>query len=73
VDVKDDGLSLRGRPHMVSAVLETHHDHRLAMSFALLSLLDASLVVDSPEVVSKSWPHYFVDMADILGPVVIEN
>lgn len=73
VDVKDDGLSLRGRPHMVSAVLETHHDHRLAMSFALLSLLDASLVVDSPEVVRKSWPHYFVDMADILGPVVIEN
>jgi 3-phosphoshikimate 1-carboxyvinyltransferase len=73
VDVTDDGLSLRGRPHMTSAVLGTHHDHRLAMSFALLSLLDASILVDSPEVVSKSWPHYFVDMADILGPVAIEN
>jgi 3-phosphoshikimate 1-carboxyvinyltransferase len=73
VEVTDDGLSLRGRPQMTSAVLGTHHDHRLAMSFALLSLLDASILVESPEVVSKSWPQYFVDMADILGPVAIEN
>jgi 3-phosphoshikimate 1-carboxyvinyltransferase len=73
VDVKDDGLLLRGRPHMTSAVLGTHHDHRLAMSFALLALLDSSIQVDAPEVVSKSWPQYFVDMADILGPVKFEN
>jgi 3-phosphoshikimate 1-carboxyvinyltransferase len=73
VDVKDDGLVLRGRPHMSSAVLGTHHDHRLAMSFALLSLLDPSIQVDAPEVVSKSWPQYFDDMADILGPVKFEN
>lgn len=73
VDVTDDGLTLRGRPQLASAVLGTHHDHRLAMSFALLSLLDASILVESPEVVSKSWPQYFVDMADILGPVAIEN
>lgn len=73
VAVESDGLSLRGRPKFTSALLGTHHDHRLAMSFALLSLLDASILVDSPEVVSKSWPRYFVDMADILGPVHIEN
>jgi 3-phosphoshikimate 1-carboxyvinyltransferase len=73
VDVKDDGLLLRGRPHMTSAVLGTHHDHRLAMSFALLALLDSSIQVASPEVVSKSWPQYFVDMADILGPIKFEN
>ena len=73
VDVKDDGLSLRGRPKMASAVLQTHHDHRLAMSFALLSLLNDGILVKDPEVVSKSWPHYFSDMADILGPVDIEN
>ncbi|CAB4576317.1 unannotated protein [freshwater metagenome] len=73
VAVESDGLSLRGRPKFTSALLGTHHDHRLAMSFALLSLLDASILVDSPEVVSKSWPHYFEDMADILGPVHIEN
>jgi 3-phosphoshikimate 1-carboxyvinyltransferase len=73
VDVKDDGLSFRGRPKMASAVLQTHHDHRLAMSFALLSLLNDGILVKDPEVVSKSWPHYFSDMADILGPVDIEN
>jgi 3-phosphoshikimate 1-carboxyvinyltransferase len=73
VDVKDDGLLLRGRPHMTSAVLGTHHDHRLAMSFALLALLDSSIQIDATEVVSKSWPQYFVDMADILGPIKFEN
>lgn len=73
VEVESDGLSLRGRPHITSAILKTHHDHRLAMSFALLSLLDSSILVESPDVVSKSWPHYFEDMTDILGPVAIEN
>jgi 5-enolpyruvylshikimate-3-phosphate synthase len=43
------------------------------MSFALLSLVEPSVIVDSPEVVSKSWPGYFTDMADILGPVKFEN
>lgn len=73
IDVKDDGLVLGGRPHLTSAVLGTHHDHRLAMSFSLLTLLDPSIQVDAPEVVSKSWPKYFLDMADILGPVKFEN
>lgn len=73
VDVKEDGLLLRRRPHINSAILDTHHDHRLAMSFALLSLLDDSILVSSPDVVGKSWPNYFHDMVDILGPVHVEK
>jgi 3-phosphoshikimate 1-carboxyvinyltransferase len=73
VEVLQDGLALRGCPELTSAVMLTHHDHRLAMSFALLSLVAPSIVIDSPEVVSKSWPGFFSDMVNILGPVKIEK
>jgi 3-phosphoshikimate 1-carboxyvinyltransferase len=42
------------------ATLETHHDHRLAMAFALIQHEVDGVVVNNPEVVSKSWPNYFV-------------
>jgi len=73
VNVHDDGISVRRRTSTHPDVLLTHHDHRLAMSFALLSLLDSSICIDSPEVVSKSWPSYYTDMFDILGTVNFEN
>lgn len=41
------------------ATLATHHDHRLAMAFALLGLGASGIVVDEPEVVSKSWPGFW--------------
>ena len=41
------------------ATLETHHDHRLAMAFALIQREVSGVVVCNPEVVSKSWPGYF--------------
>jgi 3-phosphoshikimate 1-carboxyvinyltransferase len=54
----DDGMvilpgALRG------ASLETHQDHRQAMAFALLKREVDDVVVNNPEVVSKSWPNYF--------------
>ncbi len=73
VQVTDDGLRIEGAQAFSGAVLSTHHDHRLAMSFALLSLLTDGIVIDDPSVVSKSWPHYFDDMVDILGPVRVAN
>ena len=41
------------------ASLETHHDHRLAMAFALIQREVEGVVINNPEVVSKSWPNYF--------------
>lgn len=73
ITVTDDGLVIDGYGQKSSAVLHTHHDHRLAMSFALFALVDSSIQVGSPEVVSKSWPNYFKDMGDILGTVKVQN
>lgn len=46
-----------GRP--TAARVETHHDHRLAMSFALVGLAVDGVEIADPEVVAKSWPGFW--------------
>jgi len=50
-----------------AGVLDTHDDHRLAMSLALLGLCCDGVAVRNPEVVAKSWPDYWQAMASGLG------
>jgi 3-phosphoshikimate 1-carboxyvinyltransferase len=54
----EDGLVIQPAP-MHGAHLETHHDHRLAMSFAVLAGRVEGVSVDDPAVVSKSWPGFW--------------
>jgi len=61
IDATDnrDGIVVReSRPH--SATLRTHHDHRLAMSFALVGLAASGIAIENPDVVSKSWPDFWM-------------
>jgi len=54
----EDGLIIQ--PTALRGVhLETHHDHRLAMSFAVLAGRIAGISIDDPSVVSKSWPDFW--------------
>lgn len=53
-----DGLMIEPSP-LRGAHLGTHHDHRLAMSFAVLAGRVAGISVDDPTVVSKSWPEFW--------------
>jgi 3-phosphoshikimate 1-carboxyvinyltransferase len=50
------------------AVLDAHHDHRLAMSLALLGLRADGVFVAEPAVVAKSWPKYW-DAMSVLAEV----
>lgn len=45
--------------------INTHHDHRMAMSFAPL-MLKTKLSFDDETVVSKSYPNFFVHCNEIL-------
>jgi len=40
------------------ATIETYHDHRMAMAFAALGLIQKLNIIDE-EVVSKSFPNYW--------------
>jgi 3-phosphoshikimate 1-carboxyvinyltransferase len=56
--VEDDDLivtpgKLRG------AKVDSHGDHRIAMSLALVGLRQSGIEIAEPEVVQKTWPRYF--------------
>lgn len=67
VDETDDGLDIRPSRHRLrAATLATHHDHRLAMAFAVLGSVSGLEVAD-PEVVSKSWPAFWTMLDESFG------
>ena len=42
--------------------INTHQDHRVAMSIAPLSLIYDEIIINDSEVVSKSYPNYWKDL-----------
>jgi 3-phosphoshikimate 1-carboxyvinyltransferase len=43
----------------VSASIDTFHDHRIAMSFALAGLKTSGVAIQNPACVGKTYPHYW--------------
>ncbi|MDR0893909.1 MAG: 3-phosphoshikimate 1-carboxyvinyltransferase [Prevotellaceae bacterium] len=43
-------------------VIRTYHDHRMAMSFAPACLLLPSIIIEDPQVVTKSYPTFWKEM-----------
>jgi 3-phosphoshikimate 1-carboxyvinyltransferase len=72
VQVLKDGLRISPSAHRNIAAIDTHHDHRMAMSMALLGTRIPNLEIHDMEVVSKSWPEYWDAMSPLLSvsPVV---
>ncbi len=53
-----DFLTIQGgKPK--AAILDTHDDHRMAMSLALMSIKTEGIQIREPEVVAKSFPDYW--------------
>ncbi|MFZ9629249.1 MAG: 3-phosphoshikimate 1-carboxyvinyltransferase [Ilumatobacteraceae bacterium] len=55
---RPDGLVIHPGPTR-PATLGTHHDHRLAMAFALLGMGAGDIIIEDPDVVTKSWPGFW--------------
>jgi len=43
-------------------VIQTYHDHRMAMAFAPLAISLGKITIEDPGVVSKSYPGYWTDL-----------
>ncbi len=41
---------------------QTHNDHRMAMSLSVLSMIYESIILENPNVVSKSFPTYWENL-----------
>ena len=52
-----------GRCEPTFAPIDTYEDHRMAMAFAPLAVKFPGLRIRHPEVVSKSYPRYWDDLA----------
>ncbi len=42
--------------------IDTYEDHRMAMAFAPSALVLPNICINNPQVVSKSYPHYWEDL-----------
>ncbi len=66
--LRTDGASLEndGELHSVTEfpVLDTHGDHRLAMAFAAIAMWVEGVVIKDAEVVEKSYPKFWDDLAE---------
>jgi 3-phosphoshikimate 1-carboxyvinyltransferase len=49
-----------------SAVIDTYHDHRMAMAFAVAGAKLPGMTIDDPDVVNKSFPQFW-DTLEELG------
>lgn len=49
----------------VCPVIDTYEDHRMAMAFAPCALKLGEIRIDEPHVVSKSYPKYWEDLANV--------
>lgn len=65
----DGTLSILSYPHGTPAYdgrpILTYHDHRMAMAFAPAAAVTGTVSIDSPEVVSKSYPHFWRDLESL--------
>lgn len=46
-------------------IVSTYADHRIAMAFGVVSRCFRSLTVEAPEVVTKSYPRFWYDLASL--------
>lgn len=72
VTEREDGLEIEGSWVDRSEVpsdpvhVDTHGDHRVAMSLAICGLARPGVIVDSPEVVVKSFPSFWEKLDSLL-------
>jgi 3-phosphoshikimate 1-carboxyvinyltransferase len=65
VSVTDNSLTLESSGILHSNIkIQTYQDHRMAMAFAPLAL-KSTIIIEEPEVVSKSYPTYWDDLKKI--------
>ncbi len=67
VEMHGDGLTITPPAHVRPAAIETYHDHRMAMSFALAGLAVEGVLIRNADCVSKSFPRYFEALAHAMA------
>ena len=67
VDEFEDGLTIHPPEKILPAEIETYHDHRMAMSLALVGLVAAGVIIKDPACTAKTYPNYWDDLEGFCG------
>ena len=59
VEERPDGYTIYPLESIGPASIHTYHDHRVAMSFALIGLRAEGIVIEDPACVGKTFPGYW--------------
>jgi len=59
VEERPDGFTIYPAERIHPASINTYHDHRVAMSFALIGLRAEGIEIEDPECVGKTFPEYW--------------
>ena len=46
-------------------VIQTYHDHRMALAFAPAAMTHSQIIIDDPQVITKSYPRYWEDLKKV--------
>lgn len=66
VEERSDGLLIQPGWNTEPAVVETHNDHRIAMSFAIAGLARGNVTIANEQVVSKSYPRFWRTLDELI-------
>lgn len=73
IQVAEDTVTIHGIQELAGSVLESHADHRVAMACAAASLgARGESIINSSEVVSKSYPDFFHDLTRLGAQLRVE-
>jgi 3-phosphoshikimate 1-carboxyvinyltransferase len=62
-EIKDNTLEIRpDTPLKNDIIIKTYKDHRMAMAFAPLAIILDNIIIEDPDVVSKSYPDFWDDL-----------
>lgn len=68
-----DGMIITGSSNIKGGItLDSHNDHRIAMSIAIISTVcEKPLILTNADAINKSYPHFFEDFEKIGGQIDI--
>lgn len=63
ITLQDDLMMIEGGVKLKSAIVHSHHDHRIAMACAVAALqADGETIIEEAEAVNKSYPGFYEDL-----------
>lgn len=62
VSSDQDTITITPAQKLSPTPIDTYEDHRVAMAFGLLTLIEPGIQINDPECVTKTWPDFFAEL-----------